>query len=89
MFKKLFLIVALLSGWGANSLLAGHQIPVHINKDDTAGSRLTYAPPRPWYLTQDDFTLDLLDEDGVAVYSVYVPAGRTLVVLPPTLSCDF
>jgi hypothetical protein len=26
MFKKLFLIVALLSGWGANSLWAWHQV---------------------------------------------------------------
>jgi hypothetical protein len=38
---------------------------------------------------EDDFILELLDEDGVVVYSVYVPAGTTQVVLPSTLSGDF
>lgn len=100
MFKKLFLIVALLSGWGANSLWAWKQIPMHIVKDDASGAGPTYAPPHPWYITQDDYvltftafeddyTLELRDENDVVVYTDYVPAGTTQVVLPSTLSGDF
>lgn len=100
MFKKLFLIVALLSGWGANTLWAGHQIPMHIINEGSGSDGPTYAPPRPWYITlddyvltlpafEDDYTLELCDEDGVVVYTTYVPAGTTLVVLPSTLSGDF
>ena len=29
------------------------------------------------------------DEDGVVVYTTYVPAGTTMIVLPSTLSGDF
>ena len=57
MFKKLFLIVVLLSGWGANTLWAGNQIPMQIVKDGPASSGPTYAPPHPWYITQDDYVL--------------------------------
>jgi len=99
MFKKLFLIVALLSGWGANSLWAG-QIPMHIINPTGPEGGNTLAPPRPWYITQDDhvltlptfeddFTLELRDENDVIVYTDYVPAGTTQVVLPSTLSGDF
>ena len=60
----------------------------------------TLAPPRPWYITQDDYvltftafeddyTLELRDENDVVVYTDYVPAGTTQVVLPSTLSGDF
>ena len=59
MFKKLFLIVAILSGWGANSLWAWQQIPMHIVKDDASGAGPTYAPPRPLYITPDDYVLTL------------------------------
>lgn len=100
MFKKLFLIVALLSGWGANSLWAWQLIPMHIVRDDAAGAGPTYAPPRPWYITQDDYvltlpafeedyTLELRDENDVIVYTDYVTAGTTQVVLPSMLSGDF
>lgn len=100
MFKKLFLIVALLSGWGANTLWAGHQIPMHIIDEHGLGNGQTYAPPRPWYITQDDYVLtmpafeedyilELRDENDVVVYTDYVPAGTTQIVLPSTLSGDF
>ena len=100
MFKKLFLIVVLLSGWGANTLWAGNQIPMQIVKDGPASSGPTYAPPHPWYITQDDYvltftafeedyTLELRDENDVVVYTDYVPAGTTQVFLPSTLSGDF
>ena len=65
-----------------------------------SGSGPTYAPPRPWYITQDgyvltmpafedDYILELRDENDVVVYTDYVPAGTTQIVLPSTLSGDF
>lgn len=97
--KKLFLVIVLLSGIGFNSIWA-QEIPMQIIKETGVGNGNTLAPPRPWYMTQndytltmpafeDDFTLVLLDEDGVVVYTTYVPAGTTMIVLPSTLSGDF
>lgn len=37
----------------------------------------------------DGYTLRLLDEDGVVVYSVVIPTGTTSIVLPSTLSGDY
>jgi hypothetical protein len=64
------------------------------------GAGNTLAPPRPWYLYEeefvltlpafeDDYTMELRDENDVVVYSVFVPAGTTMVVLPFTLSGCF
>ena len=39
--------------------------------------------------TPGDYTLNLYDEDGEVVYTVFVPAGTTQVILPATLSGDF
>ena len=97
--KKLFLVIVLLSGIGINSLWA-QEIPMQIINQSSGSAGPTYAPPRPWYITQndytltlpafeDDFTLVLLDEDGFVVYSTFVPAGTTMIVLPSTLSGDF
>ena len=98
--KKVMMVTLLLTCGSIASFGSPVQISMHIIKDDAAGSGPTYAPPRPWYITQDDytltmpafeddFTLELLDEDGVVVYSVFVPAGTTLIVLLSTLSGDF
>ena len=98
--KKFFLAFALLFGLGINSLWAQQEIPMQIIKEGGVENGNTLAPPHPWYITQNDytltmpafgvdFTLVLLDEDGVVVYSVYVPAGTTMIVLPSTLSGDF
>lgn len=100
MIKKLFLIIALLSGGYISSLMAQQSIPMQIIKDAGPEGGNTLAPPRPWYITQDDyvltmpafeddFILELRDEDGVVVYTTYVPAGTTMIVLPSTLSGDF
>lgn len=37
----------------------------------------------------DGYTLRLLDEDSVVVYSVVIPTGTTSIVLPSTLSGDY
>lgn len=96
--KKLLLAMFLLIGGG--DFAFGQQIPMQIIKNQPIGQNSPLAPPRPWYITQDEniltlpafdesFTLQLLDEDETVVYSTYIPAGTTQVVLPSTLSGDF
>lgn len=100
MIKKLFLVIVFLGVGLFTPLMAQEEISMQVILKGASGSGPTYTPPRPWYITQydytlampafeDDFTLELLDEDGVVVYSVFVPAGTTLIVLPSTLSGDF
>ena len=97
--KKLLLAVLLLVG-GCTFAFGQNQIPMHIIDTGPLGGGNTLAPPRPWYITQDenvltlpafedDLTLLLLDEDETIVYSTYVPAGTTQVILPTTLSGEF
>ena len=100
MKKYLFLIIFLVGSVVPQTISATQNIPMQIVNQGGIGGGNTLAPARPWYITQDDytltmpafeddFTLELLDEDGVVVYSVYVPAGTTQIVLPSTLSGDF
>ena len=97
--KKILLIFTFLFA-GISSLVAQYQIPMHIIKENGPGGENTLAPPRPWFITQDDYvltlpvfdyayTLVLLDEDGVVVYSADYSAGTTTAVLPSTLSGEF
>lgn len=97
--KKLILFVLLLMG-GGNFAFSQNQIPMQIIDEGAASAGPTYAPPRPWYITQDgyeltlpaladDYTLVLLDEDGDVAYTTFLIAGTTVVVLPSTLSGDF
>lgn len=102
--KQLIMMVFLLLGGAfSNTAYGGVQqtIPMHIideNVLDPGGN--TLAPPRPWYITQDDnvltmpatpvdYTLELRDANDTVVYSTYLPAGTTQVVLPSTLSGNF
>ena len=58
--KKLLFMVALILGGALNSdAFAGHQqeIPMQIFNNGAASQGGTYAPPRPWYIVQDDYTL--------------------------------
>ena len=99
--KKFILSFILLLGGGIfMDALAQQQIPMQIIKDGELGNGNTLAPPRPWYIYEDnfvltlpafedDYTLELRDENGVVVYSVFVPTGTTMVVLPSTLSGSF
>lgn len=97
--KKILLFVLLLIG-GGNFAVGQNQIPMHIIKEGSTGPDNPLAPPRPWYITQDenvltmpafedDLTLQLLDEDETVVYSTFISAGTTQVILPTTLSGDF
>ena len=97
--KKTLLFVLLLIG-GCTFAIGQNQIPMHIVDNGAASHGNTLAPPRPWYITQDEnvltlpafdegFTLQLLDEDETVIYSTYIPASTTQVVLPSTLSGEF
>jgi hypothetical protein len=99
MVRKLVLFVILLIG-GCSFSYGAQQIPMQIINEGAASSGPTYAPARPWYITQDenvftssaipeDYTLVLFDEDGEIVYSDTLLSGSTMFVLPSTLSGDF
>lgn len=99
MVRKLVLFVILLIG-GCSFSYGAQQIPMQIINEGAASSGPTYAPARPWYITQDenvftssaipeDYTLVLFDEDGEIVYSDTLLSGSTMFVLPSTLSGSF
>jgi len=98
--KKVILVALLLTGGGISSYGDPVQVYMQIINKSASGAGPTYAPPRPWYITQDDyvltmpaleddFTLELRNENDVVVYSTFVPAGTTQIVLPSTLTGDF
>jgi len=99
--RKLFLVFALIFGGTIFiEALAQQQIPMQIIREGAGSNSGTYAPPRPWYITEDnyvltipafedDYTLELRDEDDNVVYTTYLLAGTTMVILPSTLSGDF
>ena len=98
--KKVMLVTLLFAMGDIRTYGAPVQVSMQIIDKSSSGAGPTYAPPRPWYITQDDyvltlpafeddFTLELRDENDVIVYTDYVPAGTTQIVLPSTLSGDF
>ena len=98
--KKL-LLAAMFLIWGGNYAFGTtNEIPMQIIDETPAGNIHPYAPPRPWYIMQDDYvltlpafdydyTLVLFDEEGVVVFSADYSAGTTTVTLPSTLSGEF
>lgn len=98
--KKVMMVTLLLTCGSLASFGSPVQISMHIINPTGPQGGNTLAPARPWYITQDDytltmpafeddFTLELRDENDVVVYTAYVPAGTTMIVLPSTLSGDF
>ena len=91
--------------WGGalfNVVSAGNpqNIPLQIINGSAAGNQSTKAPLRPLVITQDDYILTFpaqgndhmlvfRDDTGTVVYTTFVPAGSTQIVLPSTLSGDF
>lgn len=84
---------------GAISLQADPVVLSYENNTSTTpgGSK---TPVRPWTIdvtdnvitmsaTPCDYTLSLYDEDGEIVYSAFVSAGTTQVILPSSLSGNF
>ena len=97
--KRTFLSILIAMLGGVSFLKAQ---PVDLTYDDntstTPGGNRT--PTCSWTIdvtenvismksTLCDYTLCLYDEDGEVVYTVFVPAGTTQVILPTTLSGDF
>ena len=101
MKKFLFMAFFLLGGAIISTALAGQQnIPMQIINTGSLGGGKTYAPPRPWYIQQDDYTLtlpafeddyvlELRDQDDEVVYTTFLPSGLTQIILPSTLSGSF
>lgn len=96
----MLLAVTLLIVGGIFAFGAQHDIPMQIIREGSSDGGNTLAPPRPWYITQDDyvltlpsfednFTLELRDESDTVVYSTYLSAGMTQVVLPSTLLGEY
>lgn len=98
---KKIIIVTLFLTWGCfKSFCSPVGIPMQIINKSASSSGPTYAPPRPWYIMQDDYTLTLpafdyayslvlLDEDGVVVYSADYSAGTSTAVIPSTIFGEF
>ena len=97
--KKTLLFVLLLIG-GCTFAIGQNQIPMHIIDNGAASHGNTLAPPRPWYITQNEyvftmpsfaenFTLQLRDTNNTVVYFTFISAGTTQFILPSTLSGDY
>ena len=97
---KILALLLLVSSFSPEVTSASQNVPMQIIDEDGVGNGHTYAPARPWYIIQDDyvltlpafeddFTLELRDATDSVVYSTYLPAGTTQVVLPSTLSGSF
>ena len=102
MKKKFLLFILLLEGVLFSNVYAGQQqeIPMQIINTGALGGGHTYAPPRPWYIVQDDYvltlpaladdyTFELRDEEDEVVYTTFLPSGSTQIILPSTLSGSF
>lgn len=98
--KYIPILVLLLLGWCNSIHATQHDIVMRIIDKSPAHGGKTLAPPRPWCITQDDYiltipksevdyTLVLLDENGIEVYSTYLPVGSTQVFLPSTLFGEY
>ena len=100
--KQLLFVLSLMLGglfFASNELYAG-EIFMEIVKEGGAGSSPTKTPDSPLLIIQnenvltlpamsEDLILQLRDEDGYVVYSSFVPAGTTQIVLPSTLTGTF
>ena len=93
MKKKFLLFILLLEGVFFSNVYAGQQqeIPMQIINTGALGGGHTYAPPRPWYIVQDDYvltlpaladdyTFELRDEEDEVVYTTFLPSGTTLAI---------
>ena len=99
--KKLFLLISLVICCNVFSYAKCEKaigLYHHPMGGTHAGS--TKNPILPWIIdltnnvismeeTPCDYTLNLYDEDEEVVYSVFVPAGTTQVILPTFLSGSF
>ena len=57
--KKFLLIIFLMVGAILPQTISAQQIPMQIIDLSPGNGGNTLAPPRPWYITQNDYTLTL------------------------------
>jgi len=80
--------------------VAGNDVPMNHHPLGSSQGGNGKGPVTLWYLYQEgntltmsatpcDYDLSLYDEDGYEVYTAFVPAGTTMIVLPATLSGTF
>ena len=79
---------------------AGNDVPLNYQPNGSTHVGFPKTPIGLWYITQDDnvltmsatpcdYLLTLYDENDVLVYSTFLSAGTSQVVLPATLSGNF
>ena len=97
--KKFLFLISMIFCFSTIAL-AGNDVPMNYQPTGSTHDGNGKAPVAPWYIDQDgnvltmsatpcDYVLTLYDEDDELVYSTFLPAGTTQVVLPTTLSGDF
>lgn len=100
MKKYLLTILLFVGGVLFFNAFGGQNVPMQIINPGSAGNISTKGPLGPVTVVQDDYvltfpaseddlTLELRDATDTMVYSTYLPAGTTTVVLPSTLSGSF
>lgn len=100
MRRFILLFAFILGGALFTKTFAAQQIPMQIIRDEELGNGNTLAPPRPWYITEndfvltipslgDDYVLELRDENDNVVFTIFFPSGTTMVVIPSNLSGNF
>lgn len=104
MKKQLMTVLVCFLAFGGARISANVQKTVGLEYGKIDSSPTHQGGPKtpiyPWYIdvtnnvitmsaTSCDYTLNLYDEDGEIVYTVFVPTGTTQVILPTTLSGDF
>ena len=98
--KKFLFCISMLFCLSAIAYAGEDDVPLTYQPNGSTHGGYPKTPVALWYITQDgnvltmsatpcDYTLSLYDEDDDLVYSVFVPAGTTQVVLPTTLSGTF
>ena len=98
--KKLLFCISMLFCLSGIAFAGEDDVPLTYEPYGSTHGGNGKCPVAQWYITQDgnvltmsatpcDYTLSLYDEDDGLVYSVFVPAGTTQVVLPTTLSGTF
>ncbi|MBP5339366.1 MAG: hypothetical protein J6Z14_08730 [Prevotella sp.] len=101
--KKKFLFLLMFSTFLYGGVkLSAKPVPLTVGIDDPTGTMPDY-PKTPNFIpfidqnglvitfeaNHSDYMLQLLDEDGEAVYTTYVPSTLTTVTLPSSLSGNY
>lgn len=101
MMKKFFICISMLFCLSTFTFAGdGDGIPLNYQPQGSTHGGHGKAPARPWYIdlndniitmsaTPCDYILNLYDEDDDIVYSAFVPAGTTQIVLPTILFGEF